>query len=151
MPSSRKALFGLALIPLLLPLPGRAQERVVVSKEVAVGRSEATLRLEFSDGAGLSLSLKDGSVVVDGDVVGSYATGDALEAAWRALLGEAVALDDGPLSQRLRDWSPDCLRRLPGFMAANAVDFRIRVLDSSRKAERDEIKELKRELREMVG
>jgi hypothetical protein len=106
MPSSRKALFGLALIPLLLPLPGGAQERVVVSKEVAVGRSEATLRLEFSDGAGLSLSLKDGSVVVDGDVVGAYASGDALEAAWRALLGEAVALDDGPLSQRLMDWSP---------------------------------------------
>ena len=103
---TRNALLGLALIPLLLPQPGRAQERVVVSKEVAVGRSEAALRLEFADGGKLELALRAGSVVVDDETVGSYDAGDPLDGAWRSLLGDAVALEDGPLAQALRDWSP---------------------------------------------
>jgi len=102
----RNALIGLALLPLLLPAAGQGQERVVVSKEIAVGQNEAALRLEFSDGGRLALSLRDGSVLVDGEAVGSYAAGDAVEAAWRALLGEAVLLDDGPLAEMLRGWSP---------------------------------------------
>ena len=103
---SRNALPGLALILLLLPQPGRAQERAVVSKEVSVGRSEAALRLEFADGGTLALALRDGSVFVDDETVGSYDPGDALDGAWRSLLGDAVALEDGPLAQALRDWSP---------------------------------------------
>ncbi|HSG09561.1 MAG TPA: hypothetical protein VLA36_14465 [Longimicrobiales bacterium] len=78
----------------------------MVSKEVSVGRSETALRLEFSDGEELEIALRDGSVLIDGSEVGSYSAGDALEAAWRSLLGGAVALDDGPLSAMLRDWSP---------------------------------------------
>lgn len=78
----------------------------MVSKEVSVGRSETALRLEFSDGEHLEIALRDGSVLIDGSEAGSYSAGDALEAAWRSLLGSAVALDDGPLSAMLRDWSP---------------------------------------------
>lgn len=100
------ALIGLALLPLLLPTSGQGQERVVVSKEIAVGQNEAALRLEFADGGRLALSLRDGSVLVDGETVGSYTAGDGVEAAWRALLGEAVLLDDGPLAEMLRNWSP---------------------------------------------
>lgn len=106
MPRSRKALLGLVLTLLLVPGLARGQERVVVSKEVAVGRSEAALRLEFSDGESLEIALRDGSVVIDGTDAGSYTAGDPLEAAWRSLLGSAVALDDGPLSAMLREWSP---------------------------------------------
>ncbi len=103
---TRDALFGLALLALLIPFGGQGQERIVISKEISVGRSEAALGLEFADGGRLSLALRNGSVLVDGERVGAYAAGDALDVAWRALLGEAVALEDGPLSQRLRAWSP---------------------------------------------
>jgi len=99
-------LVGLTLVSLALPAVGRAQERVVVSKEVSVGRSEATLRLEFDAGPPLEISLRDGVVYIDGDDSGAFEAGDALDAAWRALLGEAVSLEDGPLAERLRDWSP---------------------------------------------
>lgn len=103
---SRNALLGLVLTLLFVPGPARGQERVVVSKEVAVGRSEASLRLEFSDGGSLEIALRDGTVEIDGAEAGSYAAGDPLEAAWRSLLGSAVALDDGPLSAMLLGWSP---------------------------------------------
>jgi len=106
---SPRLLLGLTLGALLLPAvptAGRAQERTVVSKQVSVGRSEAELRLEFSSGAPLDISLHDGTVFVDGEAVGAYQSGDALDAAWRSLLGDAVRLDDGELAQTLRDWSP---------------------------------------------
>lgn len=99
-------LVGLTLVSLTLPAVGRAQERVVVSKEVSVGRSEATLRLEFDSGPPLEISLRDGVVYIDGDESGAFDAGDGLDAAWRALLGEAVSLEDGPLAERLRDWAP---------------------------------------------
>ncbi len=78
----------------------------MVSKQVSVGRSEAALRLEFSSGAPLDVSLHDGSVFIDGEIVGAFRAGDALDAAWRSLLGDAVRLDDGQLADALRDWSP---------------------------------------------
>lgn len=102
----RNALIGLALIPLLLPSAGRAQEREVISKEISVARTEAVLHLDFADGGALTIALRDGSVLVDDEEVGSYAAGDPVEAAWRALLGEAVLLDDGPLGRMLAEWSP---------------------------------------------
>ncbi len=101
-----KAAWGfLALAALCLPNDAHAQVREVVSKEVAVGRSEATLRLEFADLERLEIRFSGGQVVVDGEVLGSYQPGGDLDAAWRALLGEAVALDDGPLSEMLADWT----------------------------------------------
>lgn len=118
----RNALLGLALLPLLVPAGGEAQEREVVSKEVAVGRTEAALRLEFSDGARLALALRDGAVLVDGEEVGRYAAGDPLEAAWRALLGEAVLLDDGPLASMLRDWAPPATLDGTGLELAQRID-----------------------------
>lgn len=102
----RRILLGLALGALLLPASSRAQERTVVSKQISVGRSEAALRLEFSSGAPLDVSLHDGSVFIDGEVAGAFSAGDALDTAWRALLADAVRLDDGPLAEALREWSP---------------------------------------------
>lgn len=99
-------LVGLTLVSVALPAVTRAQERVVVSKEVSVGRSEATLRLEFDSGPPLEISLKDGVVYIDDAESGTFEAGDGLDAAWRTLLGDAVSLEDGPLAERLRDWSP---------------------------------------------
>ncbi|MEJ2203269.1 MAG: hypothetical protein P8170_04095 [Gemmatimonadota bacterium] len=104
---NRNALTGLILAALLLPALAGAQERVVVSKEVAVGSSsEASLRLEFSSGAPLEIAFDDGTVTIDGDAVGSFDRGGAAYAAWRNLLSEAIALENGPLSEMLVAWSP---------------------------------------------
>lgn len=80
--------------------------RTVVSNEIAVSGQEASLRLDFEGGEDLTIAFQDGQVRVDGEVVGSYSRGDALDAAWRSLLGDVITLDDGPLARALFDWSP---------------------------------------------
>jgi hypothetical protein len=100
----------------LLPLAAQAQEREVVSKQVSVGRSDATLGLEFSDGGALEVSLRNGSVLIDGERVGSFEPGGELDTAWRELLGQAVALEDGPLSEALADWT------VPADLAGSLAD-----------------------------
>ena len=101
----RSTLTALGLALLVAPSALEAQLRDVVSKEVAVGRSEAALRLEFSDDGTLEIAFEDGVVLINGDVVGMFEPGDDLEAAWRSLLGQAVSLDDGELAVMLSDWS----------------------------------------------
>ncbi|MFQ5537875.1 MAG: hypothetical protein ACE5GJ_10530 [Gemmatimonadota bacterium] len=83
-----------------------AQERTVVSKAISVGRNSAELNLEFQDGGTLEITLDNGRVLLDGEAAGSYTAGDALDAAWRALLSDAVRLDDGPLAGALVAWEP---------------------------------------------
>jgi hypothetical protein len=124
MPLYRRTLLGLILAVALLPALARAQERAVVSKEVAVGRSEASLRLEFSAGAPLEIVFRDRAVTIDGDVVGSFDPGDAADAAWRSLLSEAVTLEDGPLSEMLVAWSP------PEGLEGDALDV-VEVIDEA--------------------
>ncbi len=97
---------ALTLALLALPAVVRAQERAVLSKEVSVGRAEATLRLEFDAGPPLEISLRDRVVYINGSESGAFEPGDELDAAWRSLLGEAVSLEDGPLAEALRDWQP---------------------------------------------
>ncbi len=104
--SSRKSLLALSFALLLIPAALAAQDRAVVSKEVSVGRSESTLHLEFADKGQLDVSFRDGSVLVNHETVGAFQAGDALDRAWRELLGKAVSLDDGALSDMLRSWSP---------------------------------------------
>jgi len=98
---------GWAVLFLLL-LPGGvgAQLRTVVSNEIAVSGSEATLHLDLRDDGELAIAFRGGEVLVDGETVGEYARGDLLDRAWRALLGNVLALDDGPLAQALFDWEP---------------------------------------------
>ncbi len=94
------------LLLVLLPVALEGQVREVVSNQLAISQREAGLVLEFSDDGELEISLRDGKVTVDDEVVGSFARGDALDTAWRALLGEVVNLSDGPLGRALRDWAP---------------------------------------------
>ena len=131
----RNGLTALALGALLLPGLGRAQEVEVVSKEIAVGRDEAALRLEFSNDRVLEVSLRDGSVFIDSESEGSYEAGDDLDAAWRALLGQAVALDDGPLSRMLVDWSPPESLRGESLDLAESIDDALETAFSMRARE----------------
>lgn len=93
------------------------QVREVVSKQIDVSGRIAALRLEFDDDGALDVEFRDGTVRIGGDEVGRYRIGDALETAWRALLGEAVSLDDGPLAERLRGWSPPAVQGDEGELA----------------------------------
>ena len=88
----------------VLPVHAIGQAREVVSNELAISQREASLHLEFSDDGTLEIALRDGSVIIDDDVVGSYERADALDTAWRSLLGEIVSLADGPLGEALRNW-----------------------------------------------
>lgn len=90
----------------LLPGSSAAQVRDVISKEIAVARSEAGLSLEVEGGRELDIAFRDGTVLIDGDDAGRFEPGGTLEGAWRGLLGTAVALDDGPLARALVDWEP---------------------------------------------
>ena len=113
----RSTLTALGLALLVAPSALEAQLRDVVSKEVAVGRSEAALRLEFSDDGTLEIAFEDGVVLINGVVVGMFEPGDDLEAAWRSLLGQAVSLDDGELAVMLSDWS------VPAELAGELADL----------------------------
>ncbi len=114
--STPRALLTLAALALLAPAGLAAQDRAVVSNEVSVGRSEATLRLEFADQGELTVSLRNGTILIDDHTVGSYRPGGRLDAAWRSLLGKAVSLDDGALARELRGWRP------PGGLTGNQAD-----------------------------
>jgi hypothetical protein len=125
MPRLRNPLRPLLLALLavgLVPAAASAQLRDVVAQEINVGRAEASLRLEFGDGQELSVEFDDGAILVDDESVGSYQRGDALDTAWRALLGEAVSLDDGALAERLRAWSPPANVPASEVAAAQRID-----------------------------
>ena len=95
---------GSALLISILPAAVAGQARTVVSNRLAISQSEAALNLEFSGSGALEIALRDGSVMIDGEERGSFELGDALDTAWRNLLGEIVSLSDGPLSEALQDW-----------------------------------------------
>lgn len=121
---------------LLLPGAVEAQLRPVVSNEIAVSGQEASLRLDFPEADPLVIAFQDGQVRVNDEVVGSYTRGDALDAAWRSLLGDVIALDDGPLARALYDWTPpETLEGMPGEVATlldQAVEGALALPEASR-------------------
>ena len=110
-------LTGSALLIAILPAATAAQDRPVVSNQMAISQSEAALHLEFADGGTLEIALRDGSVMIDSEERGSFERGDALDTAWRSLLGEIVSLSDGPLGEALRSWE------VPSSLDDGALDL----------------------------
>lgn len=100
----RNAILALGLTALVLPQGLDAQLREIVTKAVSASSSAAGLELRFADGDDFELTFEDGTVYVDGEGVGSYEPGSELDAAWRSLLGEAMALENGALAERLVAW-----------------------------------------------
>ena len=84
-----------------------AQERQVVSNQLGVSSSEASLELEFSDGATFSITFENGRVTANGEVLGTYQSGGAAEREWRSLLSDVLSLSNGPLAVALERWEPD--------------------------------------------
>ena len=97
--------WALALLA-LFPLGIEGQLRTVVSNEIAVSEREASLRLHFDDDASFAIVFSEGRILVDEKPLGTYTRRDALDLAWRSLLGDVVALDNGPLAEALYAWSP---------------------------------------------
>jgi len=83
-----------------------AQEREILFNQVTVSGAEASLRLELTGDEEISVVFRDGRVLVDGSQVGSYSRGDDLDSAWRALLAQAIALENDALVRLLAEWSP---------------------------------------------
>ena len=127
MPEHRFSL-SRSLVPVLLlaflPVAVTGQVREVVSNQLAISQREAGLVLDFVDDGVLEISLRDGVIMVDDEVVGSFDRGDALDTAWRLLLGEIVNLSDGPLGQALQEWAP------PSSLSGDAMEA-ARLLDES--------------------
>jgi len=98
-----------SLISILVLLGGgvsfaSAQEREVVSKQIAVGGNDASLRIDFATGTPLEVAFEGGSVRLNGSPAGPYSP--ELDAAWRLLLAQVITLDGAPLVAALIDWSP---------------------------------------------
>lgn len=111
-----RSLRRMGLAALILPLlavgllavadPAGAQERDLVFNQVTVSSGEASIRLEFAEGDELSVAFRDGRILVNGSELGRYEPGDALDQSWRALLREAVGLDNSELLELVAGWSP---------------------------------------------
>ena len=135
--------FSRPLVPVLLlaflPVAVTGQVREVVSNQLAISQREAGLVLEFVDDGVLEISLRDGVVMVDDEVVGSFDRGDALDTAWRLLLGEIVNLSDGPLGQALQEWAPPSSLSGDAMEAAwlldESLEQALRPLESSAQAD----------------
>jgi hypothetical protein len=106
----------LALVLLvLLPTWGSAQDRPLVSNEVTVSSQGAGITLEFEGGERFSADLRGGMLLLNGSEAGRYTPGDALDRAWRAILAEAIAADNGRAGTLLASWDP------PGGLAGDAA------------------------------
>ena len=113
---------GWALLIAIVPAVVSGQDRSVVSNQLAISQTEAALFLEFADNGTLEIALRDGAVVIDGEAQGSFLQGDALDTAWRSLLGEIVSLSNGPLGEALRSWEAPSSLEDQGLSLAQLLD-----------------------------
>ena len=105
MRSPRRSLLVLGLV-LAAATPATAQQRHddVVSHAIALSSRDATLELDLASGRSRVVSLRDGTVMLDGQTVGRYAAGGALDRAWRKLLGDGASLETSRMVAAARAW-----------------------------------------------
>ena len=132
-------LYGWALIALGMAAPLAAQQDQdtatqdtfdvaeaasdsVIGAAVSVGDDDAALELQLSNGRTVELELEDGQIRVDGESIGDYEEGGALENSWRALLEEAAMASTGDLPAVLRDWSAPAAAGVVGRQLDQALD-----------------------------
>lgn len=97
---------GLALIRHMLHLDSQDE---VLSHSISLSTREASLELELSSGHTRTIALRAGNVFVDGQQVGTYAPGGALDRSWRRALAEGGTLDTRALLASLHSWRSQSL------------------------------------------
>jgi hypothetical protein len=99
----------MALVTALIWLTSGAllAQEAVTGSSVSLSSGAASLELELAGGGSSTISFEDGDVFIDGDVVGSYDSGGALERSWRALLGDPELFGASDVAGRLAAWDPD--------------------------------------------
>ncbi|MGH7445426.1 MAG: hypothetical protein ACREKM_11135, partial [Longimicrobiales bacterium] len=122
--------------PLIAQQPGaQASDAVrLLSSEVSVSRGEAVLNLELSDGRQLSFEIGDDRASINGDVIGTAPRGDALDASWRELLGQAMEARSSELPALLIGWEApgdsDVGRALDSALEQALADVRVADADA---------------------
>lgn len=84
-----------------------AQEQGVTGSTVSLAAGAASLELALTDGGTRVISLREGEVLVDGEVQGTYEPGGTLDNSWRSLLTSPALFDGAGLADRLAEWVPD--------------------------------------------
>lgn len=120
---SRLALPSLALAGLWLVSPLSAQQDTardatdetmavdaaadsLVGAAVSVGNDIAWLELSLSDGRTIELGTRDHQVQADGQTLGDFERGGALDESWRELLEQVAMATTAELPVLLRGWQP---------------------------------------------
>jgi len=104
-----RATFAVLLAAALWPVSLSAQSlRKIVSNQIEISRTAATLELEFGDGSTTTFAIHDGRMWIDGQDVGAAARGGALDVSFRELLTSAMDAPSDAIAKMLVDWdSPD--------------------------------------------
>jgi len=84
-----------------------AQQAAVTGSEVSLAAGAASLELALADGGSRVVSLREGEVLIDGEVQGTYEPGGPLDRSWRSLLTSPALFEGSGLANRLAAWVPD--------------------------------------------
>jgi hypothetical protein len=107
---SRVASEGLRLLKRVLHVQQRRDD--VVSHAISLSSREASLQLDLASGKSRVVVLRGGEVLIDGQSAGHYATGGALDQAWRKLLADGASLETREMVAAARTWN------VPGLTGA---------------------------------
>ena len=84
-----------------------AQEAAISGSEVSLAAGAASLELALADGGSRIISLREGELLIDGEVQGSYEPDGDLDSSWRSLLTSPALFEGSGLADRLAEWVPD--------------------------------------------
>ncbi|MGD8277386.1 MAG: hypothetical protein PVH00_05140 [Gemmatimonadota bacterium] len=97
------------LVAALWPAALAAQSlRHIVSNQIEISTSGASIELEFGDGSTTTFAIHDGRMWIDGQDVGAATRRGPLDVSFRELLNKAMDASSDALATMLFDWdSPD--------------------------------------------
>ncbi len=86
---------------------GLTAQEAVTGSTVSLAAGAASLELALADGESRIISLREGELLIDGEVQGSYEPGGTLDSSWRSLLTSPALFEGSGLADRLAEWIPD--------------------------------------------